>query len=70
MEYTFDFFNYAGIHRPVQLYSIPKHIHIQDVTIVTKSISEDHDSATIKYDFQYTTSSRLQKVTIKSLKCH
>jgi beta-glucuronidase len=31
---TFDFFPYAGIHRPVVLYSVPQE-HIEDVTVVT-----------------------------------
>ena len=31
---TFDFFPYAGLHRAVQLYSIPQH-HISDVTVTT-----------------------------------
>ncbi|KAK9710558.1 Glycosyl hydrolases family 2, sugar binding domain [Popillia japonica] len=33
-SYTFDFFNYAGIHRPVTLYTTPKS-YIDDVTIKT-----------------------------------
>ena len=24
LEYEFDFFNYAGIHRPVVLYTVPR----------------------------------------------
>lgn len=31
---TFDFYPFAGIHRPVVLYSVPK-VHIEDVTVVT-----------------------------------
>jgi beta-glucuronidase len=31
---TFDFFPFAGIHRPVVLYSLPP-IHIEDLTVVT-----------------------------------
>ena len=31
---NFDFFNYAGIHRSVFLYVLPKH-HIKDITVVT-----------------------------------
>ena len=30
---NFDFFNYAGIHRPVWLYTTPKD-YIEDVTVV------------------------------------
>lgn len=33
-QYAFDFFNYAGIHRPVRLCSIPK-TSIEDITVVT-----------------------------------
>ncbi len=32
---TFDFFPYAGLHRPVVLYTVPE-IHIEDVTVVTE----------------------------------
>ena len=32
---NFDFFNYAGIHRPVKMYTTPA-IYINDVTIVTE----------------------------------
>lgn len=32
--YTFDFFNYAGIHRPVYLYTTP-HTYLDDMTITT-----------------------------------
>ncbi|KAF7265787.1 hypothetical protein GWI33_020863 [Rhynchophorus ferrugineus] len=32
--YTFDFFNYAGIDRPVKLYTTPK-TYIDDVTVLT-----------------------------------
>lgn len=31
---TYDFFPFAGIHRPVVLYTVP-HTHIDDVTVVT-----------------------------------
>ncbi|MDO5038453.1 beta-glucuronidase [Clostridium sp.] len=32
---NFDFFNYAGIHRPVKIYTTPK-TYVDDLTIVTK----------------------------------
>ncbi|MGM7721457.1 beta-glucuronidase [Metabacillus sp. Hm71] len=32
---NFDFFNYAGLHRPVKIYTTPK-IFVQDVTVVTQ----------------------------------
>ncbi|OMF18526.1 hypothetical protein BK133_30430 [Paenibacillus sp. FSL H8-0548] len=31
---NFDFFNYAGIHRPVKIYTTP-HTYVKDITIVT-----------------------------------
>ncbi|KAB7495571.1 Beta-glucuronidase, partial [Armadillidium nasatum] len=34
LDYSFDFFNYAGIHRPVFLYTTPQ-THIDDITILT-----------------------------------
>ncbi|XP_043282204.1 beta-glucuronidase [Venturia canescens] len=32
--YTFDFFNYAGIHRPVLLYTKPR-VYVEDITVKT-----------------------------------
>ena len=34
METTFDFFNYAGIHRPVKLYTTPA-VHLSDINVTT-----------------------------------
>ena len=51
--YTFDFFNYAGIHRPVTLYTLPKQIHITDITVVTRSVDILAKRATIDYEFSY-----------------
>ncbi|KAK5641520.1 hypothetical protein RI129_010067 [Pyrocoelia pectoralis] len=34
-SYTFDFFNYAGIHRPVVLYTTPL-VYIDDITVHTE----------------------------------
>lgn len=39
-SYTFDFFNYAGIHRSVYLYTTPK-IYIKDVEITTDLTEND-----------------------------
>lgn len=36
---NFDFFNYAGIHRPVKIYTTPKQF-IQDVTIIPQTTGE------------------------------
>ncbi|KAH8400725.1 hypothetical protein KR009_000671 [Drosophila setifemur] len=38
-EYTFDFFNYAGIHRSVHLYTTPL-LHISDVEVSTQLTEE------------------------------
>ncbi|XP_060522548.1 beta-glucuronidase [Cylas formicarius] len=38
--YTFDFFNYAGIDRPVKLYTTPK-TYVDDVTVFTVDIEEE-----------------------------
>ena len=38
--YQFDFFNYAGIHRSVQLYTTPLQ-YIDDITISTHFTDED-----------------------------
>ena len=37
---NFDFFNYAGIHRPVKLYTTPWN-YIQDITLVPEVIGKD-----------------------------
>lgn len=38
---TYDFFPYAGLHRPVLLYSAPAAAHIDDVTVVTMIDGKD-----------------------------
>ena len=57
LVYTFDFFNYAGIHRPVVLYTKPKPLSISDVTIFTQSINIENHSAVLKYHVKVTTES-------------
>lgn len=37
--YTFDFFNYAGIHRSVVLYTTPK-VHISDIITTTNIVEQ------------------------------
>ncbi|CAK9796112.1 Gusb [Anthophora quadrimaculata] len=37
--YTFDFFNYAGIHRPVLLHTKPR-VYIEDITVTTGLIGD------------------------------
>jgi beta-glucuronidase len=38
---TYDFFPYAGLHRPVVLYAVPAAAHIDDITVVTTIDGED-----------------------------
>lgn len=45
---NFDFFNYAGIHRPVKIYTTPTD-YIQDITLVT---SIDGEQAEVKYEIR------------------
>ncbi len=52
MEYTFDFFNYAGIHRPVTLHAVPKEIAIEDITVVTKHINEAETEAELGFHIE------------------
>lgn len=40
LETTFDFFNYAGIHRPVKLYTTPV-VYLSDITITTNQSSQE-----------------------------
>lgn len=48
-SYTFDFFNYAGIHRPVVLYTTP-FSYIDDITVLTDI---DGDTGIIHYKVNY-----------------
>lgn len=40
LETTFDFFNYAGIHRPVKLYTTPV-VYLSDITITTNQSGQE-----------------------------
>ncbi|XP_029160975.1 beta-glucuronidase isoform X2 [Nylanderia fulva] len=46
--YTFDFFNYAGIHRSVLLYTAPR-VYVEDITVRTGLIG---DMGIVKYIIQ------------------
>ena len=46
---NFDFFNYAGIHRPVKLIIRPK-MHLQDITIYS-DLSDDLSVATVHLEY-------------------
>ena len=39
-EFSFDFFNYAGIHRPVKLYTTPA-VYLSDITITTSQSDQE-----------------------------
>ncbi|TMS13823.1 Beta-glucuronidase [Larimichthys crocea] len=45
-NYYFDFFNYAGIHRPVLLYTTPK-AYVDDITVVTDFLD---NTGMVKYE--------------------
>lgn len=47
---NFDFFNYAGIHRPVKLIIRPK-THLQDITICSH-LSDDLTVANVHFEYQ------------------
>lgn len=57
---NFDFFNYAGIHRPVKLIVRPKN-HISDITI-TSELNQDLTEATIKVALE--TSGKIDKFQV------
>uniref|UniRef100_H2XR42 Beta-glucuronidase n=1 Tax=Ciona intestinalis TaxID=7719 RepID=H2XR42_CIOIN len=56
-EYEFDFFNYAGIHRPVKLYTTPR-LRIGEI-VTSSDVTADHASATVHYQVTVTDSSRV-----------
>ena len=47
-QYNFDFFNYAGIHRPVVLYAYPR-TFIEDINVTTSSIDYTTNNAILDY---------------------
>ncbi|XP_023331589.1 beta-glucuronidase [Eurytemora carolleeae] len=53
LEIGFDFFNYAGIHRPVILYTLPRDLYVSDITTSTL-VSSDHLLATLTVDVEFT----------------
>ena len=60
----FDFFNYAGLHRSVKLYTTPSAVYIQDITVTTNI--ETNGSASVDYIINVsTTSTRPLKPDIK-----
>ena len=65
LKYTFDFFNYAGIHRPVLLYTRPKKIYISDVNIATNYVDVAEKSAKVLYNFDIVSNSNNFQCTIQ-----
>ena len=63
-EYTFDFFNYAGIHRPVKLYTTPE-VYIGNIT-TTYEVDTDLTRSSVSYEVEVggTTSRADTQVTI------
>jgi len=53
METEFDFFNYAGLHRPVILYTTPAKLIIKDIDIKHTFRSENMDVLEISWDITY-----------------
>ena len=54
-DVQFDFFNYAGLHRPVKLYTTPSAVYIQDITVTTNI--ETNGSASVDYIVNVSTTS-------------
>ncbi|MFD2639101.1 beta-glucuronidase [Piscibacillus salipiscarius] len=57
---NFDFFNYAGIHRPVKIYTTPK-TYINDVTVVTDL---DGSNGVVDYEVEVVGSNHQVNVTV------
>lgn len=55
LNYQFDFYNYAGLHRPVKLYTTPLSVHVDDITVVSSLLS--NGSAVLNYSVKLTTNS-------------
>lgn len=60
VDENFDFFNYAGIHRPVKLWLKPK-VHIEDITITYDVMGND---AKVNFDVQTNNKNCNIRVTI------
>ena len=63
LEYNFDFFNYAGIHRPVTLYRTPEKLYITDITTSTR-VNQDMSA-----QFTYNVSYFLKNEEKENIKC-
>ena len=58
-----DFFNYAGLHRPVKLYTTPKEVYVDDITVTTSL--ESNGSAVVDYVVEVQSSSPGVSVEVK-----
>ena len=78
MDYNFDFFNYAGIHRPVSLYTTPLALHIRwrrirmtsscrDIT-TSCLVAEDLSTASLQYSVEVELGAG-GRVTAEDLQC-
>lgn len=64
--YTFDFFNYAGIHRSVELYTVPQ-VFIRDVVVNTDLVGDEgHIYYTVESSLNSSIAADLQ-ATVKIL---
>ena len=45
-----DFFNYAGIQRPVKLYTVSSAVHVDDITLITTLL--DNGDAQLHYSLE------------------
>jgi beta-glucuronidase len=57
---NFDFFNYAGIHRPVKIYTTPQS-YIKDITIVTDIVDSD---GIIRYEIAACGGGRIRAIVL------
>ncbi|KIH70181.1 beta-glucuronidase [Salinicoccus roseus] len=55
---NFDFFNYAGIHRPVKIYTVPE-VHVTDLTV-----SPVNENGSYAFDYEVETSGEAEKVEV------
>lgn len=63
-QYSFDFFNYAGIHRSVQLFTTPQ-VHVKEISINTTVTDERHGIVDFKINLsENLTQNHRVKVTI------
>ena len=52
LDTDFDFFNYAGLHRSVVLYTTPAEAHIKDIAVATE-VTEDLALATLRVEVEH-----------------